>query len=187
MPCGISLTLIRSRCGCWKNNPRTMSSHLPLPAADARAVDDALRDTGIDTLAERRIDSLSGGERMRAHLARAFAVDAPVLLVDEPVANLDPYHQLSVMQLLGRYRDQGRLVVAVLHDLNLALGACTRVLLMDNGAIVADGTPQDVIDESALARHYRIRAHLDAYEGRRFMVPLQTLEANDRDDGRSDE
>jgi len=72
--------------------------------ADTDAVERALQQTGIRDLADRPIDTLSGGERMRAHLARAFAVDAPVLLVDEPVASLDPYHQLKVMQLLNDYR-----------------------------------------------------------------------------------
>jgi iron complex transport system ATP-binding protein len=113
---------------------------------------------------------------MRTHLARAFAVDAPVLLVDEPVASLDPYHQLKVMQLLGDYRDAGRLVVAVLHDLNLAFSACSRLLLMDEGAIVVDGEPKTAIDAATLARHYRVRAWLSEHEGRRIAVPWETLD-----------
>jgi iron complex transport system ATP-binding protein len=148
-------------------------------AADADAVDRALHWTGIGKLAERRVDTLSGGERMRVHLARAFAVDAPVLLVDEPVASLDPYHQLKVMQLLDEYRNAGRLVVAVLHDLNLALGACTRLLLMDEGAIVADGEPRAVITDRTLRRHYRISAWLAEHAGRAVAIPWDMLEAND--------
>jgi len=150
-----------------------------LQAEDLRAIDAAMRETEVAGLAGRPMDQLSGGERMRAHLARAFAVDAPALLVDEPTASLDPYHQLSVMRLLRRYRDTGRLVVAVLHDLNLALGWCSRLILMDQGAVVADGAPRDVVDESRLARHYRIRAWLSECEGRRVAVPWEMLEAND--------
>jgi iron complex transport system ATP-binding protein len=143
---------------------------------DRSAIDRALQMTDIEPLADRSVATLSGGERMRTHLARAFAVDAPVLLVDEPVASLDPYHQLKVMQLLGDYRDAGRLVVAVLHDLNLAFSACSRLLLMDEGAIVVDGEPKTAIDAATLARHYRVRAWLSEHEGRRIAVPWETLD-----------
>jgi iron complex transport system ATP-binding protein len=150
-----------------------------LDADDVATIERAMRETETASLQDRRIDSLSGGERMRVHLARAFAVDAPALLVDEPVASLDPYHQLAVMRLLGQYRDNGRLVVAVLHDLNLALGACSRLLLMNEGEIVVDGKPDAVINATTLARHYRIRAWLAERDERRIAVPLETL--NDHD------
>jgi iron complex transport system ATP-binding protein len=151
----------------------------PFGEADREAIARAMRWTAIAPLAARPIDTLSGGERMRAHLARAFAVDAPVLLVDEPVASLDPYHQLSVMRLLDDYRQTGRLVVAVLHDLNLALGHCSRLLLMDAGRIVADGPPQDVIDTGTLERHYGIRAFLAEHDGRRIAIPWSLVGADD--------
>ena len=103
------------------------------------------------------------------------SVEAPALLVDEPTASLDPYHQLAVLGLLDEYRRQGRLVVAVLHDLNLALAYCTRLLLMDKGAIVRDGEPGTVIDAAALAQHYRVGAFLADHDGRRIAVPRQML------------
>jgi len=151
----------------------------PLQEADRRAIDRAMQQTDIESLADRAIDQLSGGERMRAHLARAFAVDAPVLLVDEPVASLDPYHQLAVMRLLLQYRDDGRLVVAVLHDLNLALAHCSRLLLMDRGQIVVDDRPEAAIDAQTLAKHYRIRAWLSEHENRRVAVPWEILDRHD--------
>ena len=150
-----------------------------LQSTDREAIADAMSRTGIEALAGRPIDRLSGGERMRAHLARAFAVDAPVLLVDEPVASLDPWHQLNVMRLLADYAAAGRLVVAVLHDLNLALGHCTRILLMNDGEIVADGEPEAALDDAAFARHYRIRAWLGEHEGRRIAVPWEMLDRHD--------
>jgi iron complex transport system ATP-binding protein len=146
-----------------------------LAPADEAAVRRALELTDLSALADRTIDSLSGGERTRAHLARAFAVEAPVLLVDEPTASLDPYHQLAVLRLLDEYRRAGRLVVAVLHDLNLALAYCSRLLLMDEGDVVRDGEPQAVIDERGLAQHYRIRAYLALHEGRGIAVPREML------------
>ena len=79
------------------------------------------------------------------------------------------------MRLLDEYRRSGRLVVAVLHDLNLALAHCTRLLLMDGGKIVRDGEPRAVIDEAALAQHYRVGAFLGEHEGRRIAVPNRTL------------
>jgi len=148
-------------------------------AADAEAVGRALTQTGLTALADRNVDTLSGGECMRVHLARAFAVDAPVLLVDEPVASLDPYHQLKIMQLLDEYRAAGRLVVAVLHDLNLALAACTRLMLMDAGRIVADGPAASVLTDTALQQHYRIRAWLTEHAGRAVAVPWEMLEPDD--------
>jgi iron complex transport system ATP-binding protein len=156
---------------------RRFGERLKLP--DREAIEHAMRMTDVAGLADRAVDRLSGGERMRAHLARAFAVDAPCLLVDEPVASLDPYHQLAVMELLTDYRAAGRLVVAVLHDLNLALGACSRLLLMDAGRIVVDGAPSTAIDAATLAQHYRIRAWLAEHENRLVAVPWERLERDD--------
>jgi iron complex transport system ATP-binding protein len=146
---------------------------------DQLAIEKAMRETDIEHLADRPVDQLSGGEHMRAHLARAFAVDAPVLLVDEPIASLDPFHQLGVIELLARQRAAGRLVVGVLHDLNLALSACSRLLLLDDGQIVVDGAPDEAIDAGRLERHYRIRAWLTEHEGRRVAVPWQRIEQDD--------
>ena len=158
--------------------PHRRFGERPSPADDA-AVARALELADLRDFADRPIDTLSGGERTRAHLARAFAVEAPALLVDEPTASLDPFHQLAVMRLLDEYRRQGRLVVAVLHDLNLALAHCTRLLLMDGGVIAGDGAPHDVIDAAALARHYRVGAFLAEHEGRRIAVPREMLGRDD--------
>lgn len=149
-----------------------------LTAADHEAIARAMDKTDVSALADRSVDRLSGGERMRVHLARAFAVEAPALLVDEPVASLDPYHQLNVMRLLAEQRDSGCLVVAVLHDLNLALRFCSRLLLMDGGRIVVDDVPERALDTEVLARHYRIRAWLTRHEGRRVAVPWDRLDAD---------
>lgn len=150
-----------------------------LTATDLGAIDEAMHKTDIASLAARPVDRLSGGERMRVHLARAFAVEAPVLLVDEPIASLDPYHQLSVMRLLSGHREAGCLVVAVLHDLNLALRYCTRFLLMDAGEIAVDDAPAAALDAARLARHYRISAWLTEHEGQRVAVPWEMLDADD--------
>jgi iron complex transport system ATP-binding protein len=108
-------------------------------------------------------------------LARALAVRAPVLLVDEPIAALDPYHQLQVMATLRTYASDGALVVAVLHDLPLVARFCARVLLLDAGAVVDDGNPERVLNARALERHYRVEPLVTTHEGEPLILPWRRL------------
>lgn len=140
-------------------------------AADTDAVEMAMRQAEIVPLADRPVDELSGGESARVHLARALAVKAPVLLTDEPVARLDPYHQLQIMSVLGQYAAKNALVVAVLHDLTLAARFCSRLLLMYEGRIVEDGMPEAVLRADALKRYYRIDPYLGRHDGKPLVVP----------------
>ena len=123
---------------------------------DAAAVDAAMADADVAHLAERVTTSLSGGERARVLLARALAVEAPVLLVDEPNASLDPYHSLEIMTLLRRIADRGRLVVAVMHELGLVARFCDRAVLLNQGRKTAEGPPCDVLTPDRLREIYRI-------------------------------
>ncbi len=111
-------------------------------AADEAAVQAAMAETECLPLAGRRLNALSGGERQRVLLARALAVGAPVLLLDEPTTHLDAPHQRALVRSLAARARAGAAVVAVLHDLNLALMA-DRLLVMDQGRLVADGAPAD--------------------------------------------
>jgi len=113
---------------------------LGTPAAEDEAiVQQAMRQTECAAWSERRMDTLSGGERQRVLLARALAVRAPVLLLDEPTTHLDPPHQVALVRLLQRLaHDEGLCVVSVLHDLSLALQA-DRVIVMAAGRVRADG------------------------------------------------
>ena len=106
---------------------------------DEAAIENALTRTDLIGLRARSIDELSGGERARVLLARALAVEAPLLLADEPLAALDPAHQIEVMALLRAESTNGTTVIAVLHDLTLAARWCDRLLLVDQGLLVADG------------------------------------------------
>jgi len=122
-----------------------------LRARDHDAVERALEACDMTDLAERHLAELSGGERQRARIAMALAQDAPILLLDEPVAALDVAHQLRLLALLERLsRDRGLTVLMVLHDLNLAARHCRRLIGMKDGRIVADGSAEDVLTPGSL-------------------------------------
>ena len=139
--------------------------------ADARAVTAALRATETEALRHRTLATLSGGERMRVLLARALAVEAAALVADEPIAALDPYHQLQVMEVLRETTRRGTLVVVVLHDLTLAARFCDRLVLLDAGHVVADGAPDVVLSAANLTRVYRVTVVRDIHDGALYVVP----------------
>jgi len=147
-------------------------------AGDEAAVSDAMQQTDTQAFAARSVHRLSVGERARVLLARALAVEAPVLLVDEPIAMLDPYHQLDVMRTLRGYavgRTRPRLVVAVLHDLGLAARFCGRVLLMNGGVIVGDGPPDATLTSPAIRAHYRVEPFIARHDDEPLVVPWRPL------------
>lgn len=135
--------------------------HLGYPrrytAEDRRIAEAALERFGVLPLADAFLDSLSGGERQKVYLAMAFAQDAQNLLLDEPTAGLDIRCQLELMQALGQLAAQGRALAVVLHDLDLALQACHRVLLLSQGRILAYGTPEEVYRSGMLARAFGVQ------------------------------
>lgn len=143
-----------------------------LTAADTQAIEHAMARADVLSLRARNALELSGGERARVLLARALAVEADVLIADEPLAALDPGHQLQVMELLRRQAHQGALVIAVLHDLTMAARYCDRLLLIDQGGLVADGDADAVLTEALLERVYGVRAWTGAANGHRLIVPL---------------
>jgi iron complex transport system ATP-binding protein len=114
----------------------------------------ALEEAGVGHLAERPFPTLSGGEQARVHLARVLVQDTPVLLLDEPTASLDLRHQHLVAQVARRRADAGVAVVAVVHDLALAGAYADRVVAMQAGRVVADGSPGDVLRGPALSVLY---------------------------------
>jgi iron complex transport system ATP-binding protein len=130
----------------------------PATADDRAAVDAALTATGLEPLAARSVTSLSGGERARVALARALATQASILLADEPTMSLDPRHQLVVMELLVQVAHRGTAVLAVLHDLALAARFADRVLMMDRGRLVADGSPREVLTPEKIAAVFGVEA-----------------------------
>ena len=126
-------------------------------AANSAAVENAMIEAGVHHLADRSASTLSGGELARVHFARALAGETQVLIADEPTAALDPAHQLSVMALLQKKAIDGRIVLAALHDLDLAARYATRLLVVDKGKIVGDGAPAAVITRAMLRDVFNVR------------------------------
>ncbi|MBM3504636.1 MAG: ABC transporter ATP-binding protein [Alphaproteobacteria bacterium] len=146
------------------------------PAArDRDAIARAVQATEIAPLLARAVTTLSMGERTRVMLARALAVDAPILLADEPVASLDPGHQLRVMDVLKERAMSGGAVVVVLHDLTLAGRFCHRLVVLDAGKVVAAGGPREVLDAALLERVYGVSAMISGPEQPFFVVPDRRL------------
>ena len=127
-----------------------------LAEADRAAVDGALRTMGLEPFRHRPATELSGGEQARALIARALAQEAPLLLADEPIVGLDPAYQLGTMRVFQEVARAGRGVLVSLHDLPLAARSCSRLLLMDRGRIVADGTPEAVLSPANVSRVFGV-------------------------------
>jgi len=147
-----------------------------LSGTDQAAIDEALALAAMTGFASRPVDTLSGGERARALLARALAVKAPILLVDEPIAALDPYHQIEIMEVLRAYAEAGALVIAVLHDLTLAERFCHRLLLLREGKLLADGPPAEVLVDENVRAAYRVAVIHHVHDGQRVTVPWKRVD-----------
>ena len=117
----------------------------PLRSADYAAIHTAIEEADLSELKDRPMTSLSGGQRQRALIGRALAQQAELLLVDEPTNALDPEHQLAVLELIARLTCRGRAALVVTHDLNLASQFATRIALLDQGRICANGPASSVL------------------------------------------
>lgn len=131
-----------------------------LGPVDAAAVDDAIGACDLRLLASRNADSLSGGELARVHFARALAAKAPLLVADEPVAALDPRHQLRIAELIRTFVDSGGGALVVLHEVALAARFADRLIWMSGGKIIAEGSPRATLTAELMKDIYGVRAHV---------------------------
>jgi iron complex transport system ATP-binding protein len=142
---------------------------------DREAAAAALARLELLDLAERRLGTLSGGEKQRAVVARALAQEAPIVLLDEPTAALDIGHQQQALELLDALRGESELtLVAAMHDLTLAAQYADRMLLLDGGRVAVEGAPQDVLTEEAIGRHYGASIDVVPVNGRIAVVPRRS-------------
>jgi iron complex transport system ATP-binding protein len=137
----------------WGITVRQLAALGRIPHADAdeAAITSALQAAGIAPLADSRVDAISGGQARRAMLARALATQPKTLLLDEPVADLDPAAAHEIMALLAAFAASGGTVIAVLHALELATAYATRLVLLQAGRILADAAPHEVLPQAAAA------------------------------------
>jgi len=128
-------------------------------AADRASVARALDRMGLGAYRDRSATALSGGEQARVLIARALAQETPLLLVDEPVAGLDPEGQIRTMQVFRSLATEGRAVIASIHDLGLAARHCTRLVMLSRGQLVADGSPEAVLTPANLAEVFGVHGY----------------------------
>ena len=124
---------------------------------DNRIALDAMRRTDTERFAGRTLDTLSGGERQRVFVSRALAQQPRVLLLDEPTSNLDVYHQLRVLDLVRQLVDDGLTAIAAIHDLHMAARYCDRLVLLSEGRVLAEGTPEEVLTPEAIESAFGVR------------------------------
>lgn len=127
-------------------------------ASDEGIARQAMRLTDTEQFAERTLETLSGGERQRVFIARALAQQPRVLLLDEPTSNLDILHQLRVLGLIQEWAANGATAIAAVHDLNMAARHCDFLILLSEGRVIAEGTPQDVLTAENVRRAYGVES-----------------------------
>jgi iron complex transport system ATP-binding protein len=151
--------------------PHGLADPARMSASHAEAVDAAMRRTDTMQFADQPVMTLSGGERARVMLARVLAGQPDILLADEPTASLDPRHQITVMQDLKAESRRGALVIAVTHDIALASRLADEIVLMNEGRIVAQGSPDEVLTNERLAHVYGVKALRQTVDGEHVITP----------------
>lgn len=141
---------------------------------DENSVQSAMRATGIESIAERPVDSLSGGQRQRAWIAMTLAQQTDIILLDEPTTYLDLTHQIEVLDLLHEMNElQNRTIVMVLHDINLACRYADHIAAVKDGAIFAQGTPSDIINTAMIDEVFKLKCDVinDPLYGTPMIIP----------------
>jgi iron complex transport system ATP-binding protein len=140
---------------------------------DERVVDEAMAATGIAGLADRLVEELSGGQRQRVWIAMVLAQQTPLLLLDEPTTYLDIAHQVEVLDLCAALHEEGRTVMAVLHDLNHAARYATHLIAMRDGGVVAEGPPREVVTAELVEKVFGMPCRVidDPETGTPLVVP----------------
>ncbi|MCP4389386.1 MAG: ATP-binding cassette domain-containing protein [Gammaproteobacteria bacterium] len=142
---------------------------------DQAKIEQALQITETMAYRNRIVTTLSGGEQTLVMLARIFATENQLILADEPVAALDPYHQLHVMEILRQHASGERAAIVVLHDLSLAARFCDRLYLLSHGKLESSGGVTEVLTTDNIARVYGVDSQIECNEKGVSVTPLQRI------------
>ncbi len=143
---------------------------------DEQAIARAIAQTDIADLCGRSVDQLSGGELRRVLLARVLASEPQCIVADEPIAALDPYHQLQVMEIFRSHCERGGSAVMAIHDLTLAARFCHKIVLLHNGGLAAAGAPAEVLTQPLLEQVYEVSIFSTRTAHGMLLVPEQRLD-----------
>ena len=124
------------------------------------STDEAIQIVDINHLKNKFINSISSGEIQLAQIARAVCQDAKIMILDEPISNLDPYHQIKIMEILRALNKNNKTIICVLHDLNIVLKYCPYCLLLKNGNIFKNGKTEDVLKPNNISNVYNINCEI---------------------------
>ncbi|WP_395647075.1 ABC transporter ATP-binding protein [Terricaulis sp.] len=144
-----------------------------LAPPDRAAVDAALAACALEPLRRRRMDEISGGEKARAHLARALAQHAPLLVLDEPTAGLDPAQALAVADIMRAHAGGGGAVLMSTHDIALAARCADHVLLLNDGAAISAGAPEEALDPASITKAYGRSGRLERLSDGAFVAAFE--------------
>ncbi|MDR2014419.1 MAG: ABC transporter ATP-binding protein [Azoarcus sp.] len=144
---------------------------LPWRDRDIYAIHQAMRETGVEDMAQKNINQLSGGEQARVWLARVLAGVPRIILADEPVASLDLYYQGKILDILRQHTREGRAVILAIHDLALAARYCDHFCLLKQGRIHAFGPPETVLTEANLSDAFGVSIHVDLAHSPPIILP----------------
>lgn len=139
-----------------------------LSQQDHIIINHALQQVKADSYRHRMVNQLSGGQRQRAYIAMALAQDTDIIFLDEPTTYLDINIRFEIMELVRTLNQAGKTIIMVLHDLNLALEYSDTIILMNQGRIQTEGTPQQVIATGLLDKVFQIKTHIFEENGRLF-------------------
>lgn len=128
---------------------------------DMKRAEDCLSLVDLEGFSRRKVTTLSGGEQQRVSIARVLAQETDFIFLDEPSSHLDIHHKFALMELLRSLAQQGKGIVAVLHDLDLASKFCERILVLENGRVAALGEPSHVLSEKLLSSVFKVRGSWD--------------------------
>lgn len=145
---------------------------------DVEIASECMKLTGVFDLKDKKITEISGGERQRVQISCALAQKAGILLLDEPVSNLDIQYQVSILGMLKTLKEQKAItVVTVLHDLNLAAEYSDEIMLMKDGRVLKSGTPSEVLNEQNIKEAYKTDVYItqNPISGKPHIIPIRTV------------